>query len=298
MALSHRQAMLLMVLVTAMWSIAGVVTRQLESTHSFEVTFWRSLFTAISLFVILPLTQGLKALRRIVHAPRALWISGFCWAGMFTAFMVALTLTRVAAVLVTMAVGPLLTALVARLFFGQPVARGTWIAIAVAGVGMAWMFVPALQDDDSRHLFGSLVALLVPLSAAVNWSVLRQAQQHGEARGESAPDLVGAVLIGGVLSALVTLPLAWPLQASLHDIGWLALLGLVQLAIPCALVVVCTRVLPAPEIALLALLEVLFGTLLAWVGAGEVPGPELLSGGLLVLLALLGNAWCSTRRSF
>ena len=58
MQLRHGQAVALMVLVTAMWSIAGVVTRQLEAARSFEVTFWRSLFTLLSLLVILPLWQG------------------------------------------------------------------------------------------------------------------------------------------------------------------------------------------------------------------------------------------------
>jgi len=56
--LSHGQAVVLMVANAAMWSIAGVVTRQLESAQSFEITFWRSLFTFLSLLVLLPLTQG------------------------------------------------------------------------------------------------------------------------------------------------------------------------------------------------------------------------------------------------
>ena len=51
-----------MVAVALMWSIAGVVTRQLEHARSFEVTFWRSFFTAISLLVILPLWQGAAGL--------------------------------------------------------------------------------------------------------------------------------------------------------------------------------------------------------------------------------------------
>ena len=46
---------------------------------------------------------------------------------------------------------------------------------------------------------------------------------------------------------LVTLPLAWPLQASTHDIGLLALLGTFQLALPCLLVVRLSRELPAPH---------------------------------------------------
>jgi drug/metabolite transporter (DMT)-like permease len=101
--------------------------------------------------------------------------------------------------------------------------------------------------------------------------------------------MLPAVLLGATLSAAVTLPLAWPLQASTHDIGLLALLGTVQLAIPCLLVVRLSRELPAPEIALLALLEVIFGVLLAWLGAGEVPADSTLAGGALVLAALVAN---------
>src|SRR3989344_2162109 len=47
-----------MVAVTLMWSIAGVVTRHLEHAASFEVTFWRSFFTLLSLLVILPVLEG------------------------------------------------------------------------------------------------------------------------------------------------------------------------------------------------------------------------------------------------
>ena len=99
-----------------------------------------------------------------------------------------------------------------------------------------------------------------------------------------------AVLVGAVISSLVDAAAgACRSQASAHDIGLLALLGLVQLAIPCALAVVCARVLKAPEIALLALLEVIFGIVLAWVGADEVPEPDGAGGGALVIGALVAN---------
>jgi len=98
-----------------------------------------------------------------------------------------------------------------------------------------------------------------------------------------------------VLSTLLTLPLAWPLSASVHDIALLAGLGLGQLAVPCVLAVVCARVLSAPEVSLLALLEVLFGILLAWVGAGEVPSQQVLLGGALVMGALVANEWLGWR---
>jgi drug/metabolite transporter (DMT)-like permease len=196
--------------------------------------------------------------------------------------MLALTLTTVANVLVTMALGPFVTALLARVFIGHRIPARTWLAIALASTGIAWMY--GGQMDLGSQLAGTLVALMVPLAGSCNWTVT----QHSGAHGQKI-DLVPAVLIGAVLSALVTLPLAFPFSATPHDIGLLAMLGLFQLAIPCVLAVLCAGVLKAPEVALLALLEVIFGILLAWLGAGEVPGPSVLSGGSLVIGALLVN---------
>ncbi|HVE51751.1 MAG TPA: DMT family transporter [Ramlibacter sp.] len=281
MKLTHTQAVFLMIAVTMMWSIAGVVTRHLEHARSFEVTFWRSFFTVLSLLVILPFFQGRAVFGKIRHAGASLWLSGVCWSVMFTAFMVALTLTSVANVLVTMAIGPFLTALIARIFIGHRIPPRTWAAILVAGAGIAYMYGTQVEGGG---LAGTLVALCVPLAGGINWTIT----QRAHARGENI-DLVPAVLVGAVISSLATLPLAMPFQASAHDIGLLALLGLVQLAIPCALAVMCARVLAAPEISLLALLEVIFGILLAWFGAGEAPGPTVLTGGALVIGALVAN---------
>jgi drug/metabolite transporter (DMT)-like permease len=283
-----------MVLVTLLWSTAGVVSRHLEAAQSFEVTFWRSGFNALGLAIALTVLRGPALWRGLLRSPRAVWVSGVCWSVMFTAFMVALTMTRVANVLVTMAIGPLVTALFARLFLHHRLPVRTWVAIAVAGAGIAWMFGHEVQAADARSLLGMAVALAVPLAAAVNFTVLQHIS-HGEVAGESQ-DMLPAVLIGALLSALFTLPLAWPLQASLHDLVLLAGLGVFQLALPCLLVVGLTRVLPAPEIALLGLLEVVFGVLWAWVGAGEAPGPTALTGGALVLGALVGNELIALRR--
>ncbi|APW46742.1 drug/metabolite transporter (DMT)-like permease [Rhodoferax antarcticus] len=287
MKLRHNQAVLLMVVATLLWSTAGVVTRHLEHAQKFEVTFWRSLFTVLSLLVILPLMQGRGVFARMRHGGAALWVSGLCWCGMFTFFMLAIMLTTVANVLVTMSLTPLLTALAARIFIGHRVPTRTWAAIGVAGFGIAYMYASQLGQGVS--MAGTLVALCVPVSGAANWTVT----QHAHAQGNDV-DLIPAVLIGAVLSSLITFPLAWPFQASGHDLGLLAGLGLGQLAIPCVLAVLCTKVLKAPEVALLGLLEVIFGILLTWLGAGEAPGHDVLVGGTLVIGALVANeivAW-------
>ena len=270
-----------MVAVALMWSTAGVVTRHLEFARSFEVTFWRAFFTSVTLLVILPFFQGREVFAKIRHASAPFWLSGVCWSIMFTAYMVALTLTSVGNVLVTMSIGPLLTALVARIFIGHRLALRTWLAILVAGIGIFYMFASQMSEGS---VVGTLVALCVPIAGAINWTIT----QHSHDQGHNV-DLVPTVLVGAVISALFTLPLAFPFQASSHDIGLLAMLGAGQLAIPCVLSVLCARVLKAPEISLLALLEVIFGILLAWLGANEVPTQTILTGGTLVIGALVVN---------
>ncbi len=270
-----------MVGVAFMWSTAGVVTRHLDAARSFEVTFWRAAFTAIALLFILPVMRGRSVFANIRHAGQSFWISGLCWSVMFTAYMVALTLTSVANVLVTMSLGPLMTAVIARIFIGHRIPVRTWVAIVVAGAGIAYMYGAQLAGGQ---LLGTLVALCVPIAGATNWTVT----QNAHAKGHDV-DLVPAVFVGAVISCLVTLPLAYPFQATAHDLGLLTYLGVFQLAIPCVLSVLCARVLKAPELSLLALLEVVFGIGLAWLGAGEAPGPTVLIGGTLVIGALVTN---------
>ncbi|WP_342617630.1 DMT family transporter [Rhodoferax sp. GW822-FHT02A01] len=288
MKLRHSQAVLLMVLVAFLWSTAGVVTRHLEFARKFEVTFWRSLFASISLMLILPYFQGRAVFRKIRDAGVALWLSGVCWAVMFTAYMVAFTLTSVGNVLVILAVGPLLTAIAARIFIGYRVPLRTWVAILVAGAGIAYMFA---SQVGSASIVGSLVALTIPIAAAVNWTI----SQHSHDQGHDL-DLVPAVMLGAFLSTASTCVLAFPLQASMHDVVLLGTLGVFQLAVPCVLCMVCARVLSAPEISLLQLLEVIFGILLVWVGANEAPSTSVLTGGVLVIGALVANEWLGWRR--
>jgi drug/metabolite transporter (DMT)-like permease len=292
MPMTHRKAVWVMVTAALLWSIAGVVSRHLEAARGFEVTFWRSGFNALALVVLLSWLKGPGPLWAALRGGgRALWLSGVCWAVMYTAFMMALTLTTVANVLVTMAIGPLLTALLARAALGHRLAPRTWGAIALAGAGIAWMYGHEVVGNDPKALLGTLVALAVPLAAAVNWTLLQHLKGH-----ETPPDMLSAVLIGALLSAAVTLPLAWPLTASAHDLSLLALLGVVQLAIPCLMAVAAARVLSGPEISLLGLLEVVFGVLWAWLGAGETPSAAVLGGGALVLAALVGSEWLGLRQ--
>jgi drug/metabolite transporter (DMT)-like permease len=285
--MTHRRSALTMLLVTLMWSIAGVVSRHLDSAAAFEVTFWRSAANGVALTLLLGWQRGYGALwAALLGANKAMWASALCWCVMFTSFMLALTLTTVANVLITMSLAPLFTALIARVALGHRLPLRTWVAIVVAGAGIAWMYGSQVANGSGRDLLGTLVALSVPIAGASMWTLLQHnARQHADERSDMTP----AVLMGAVMSTLITLPLSLPFAASAHDIGLLAMLGVVQLAIPCVLAVKAGKTLKAPEASLLGLLEILFGVAWTWLGSSESPTPAVMGGGALVLCALAGN---------
>jgi drug/metabolite transporter (DMT)-like permease len=275
--MSHARAAALMVAAALLWSSAGVVARLLERAQSFEVAFWRSFFAAVAMAGILAyLHRGRAwAVMRASGWPGVL--SGLMFAIMFTCFMLAVMSTTVANALVVNSLYPVFAGLLGTVVLGTRLPRYTWAAILVAVGGMVYMFAAGLGSG----LTGTLIAFAVPVAAAVNGVTLKK-------WGREA-DLIPSVLLGGVLSALVTLPFALPFHATAHDLALLAGLGLFQLALPCTLLVIASRYLPPAEVALLTLLEAVLGPLWAWLGVGETPGAATLVGGGVVLLAIAGN---------
>ncbi|MGA2550446.1 MAG: DMT family transporter [Burkholderiaceae bacterium] len=270
----HARAVGVMVLVTLMWSLAGVVTRHLDDANGPSITLWRSLFAALSiaLYLAWPGTRRgaqLSAINRWTVASGALWCTMFC------CFMFALARTTVANTLVVYSLAPLMTAVLAAVALGTSIERRTKWAIGLASVGLIAMFA---HDFDPGRMSGVWIALGVPLASALNLVLMKKAD---------GVEFVPALLIGCALSILLTAPFVLTSHTSPHDIGLLAFLGVVQLGVPCILMVRAMPHLSAPEASLLDLLEIVFGVLWAWIGANEVPSSATLLGGLVVLAGLV-----------
>lgn len=291
----HTRSVALMGVVTLLWSLAGVVSRflsaELVANGKFEIAFWRSAFAALFVFAFLT-RQRFDLKHWLREAGFAGVVSSVCWAGMFTAFMIALAYTSVARVLVLEAVGPLATAVLARVLLGTTIPVRTWLALIAASIGLTWMVAHAGIDGArpaAHDMLGMAIAALVPLCSAVNLVTL---QRWGKQQ-----DFTPAVMLGGTLSAGFTLMCMSGIHANLLDVVLLAILGVFQLGLPCLLMVIAARHLSATEIALLALLETVLGPLWAWLGAGEAPNSATLVGGALVVAALVGNELAARRKA-
>jgi drug/metabolite transporter (DMT)-like permease len=283
-AVTRGTAVVLMLITPVMWSIGGVVIRHIERATPLEQVFWRSLFAGLFVAAAIAALHRTPPWRVALAAGWAGAFSSLMWATMFTAFIISLSFTTTANALVLTSISPLVTALLARAVLGERVPARTLLAATIAALGIVWMFKDGLS---AQHFAGLMFALIIPLAAAANVVTMR-------ARA-ARPDMVAGVMVGAFLSSVFALMLAPPFAASARDLALLALLGVAQLGVPCMLLVIASRSLPGPEILLLGLLEVVLGTLWAWLGAGEDPGAATIAGGAIVLGALAGNELAALR---
>jgi drug/metabolite transporter (DMT)-like permease len=272
---NRRRGLLLMIGAGICWSTGGFLVRSTAIDDGWEIVFWRSVFMVLSLTLILAVWHRGHVFARFRSV--GVWgvLTGAFLAMTFFCFILALTLTTVANTLVTMSILPFIAAIMAWIMLKEPIRPRTWAAMGLAAAGLVIMFADSLRGDGA---LGMLVALGVPLAFAANLIVVRH---HA---GQT--DMVPTVVIAGIISAVVALPAALPLTASVHDVAVLAIMGTVQLGIGCMLMTLATRDLAAAEVALLALLETTLGPIWVWLGMGERPSDLALLGGVAVIGAL------------
>ncbi|MCW5748618.1 MAG: EamA family transporter, partial [Alphaproteobacteria bacterium] len=240
------------------WSFGGVVVRGLQA-GAWEVVFWRSSFMAVVVGLYLAIWHRRRAIDGLRRAAGPMLLSGLCLSGSFIGFILALKVTTVANVLVVLASAPLMAAVMARVLLREPVRGHTWLVMlaALGGVGLM------VNDALSTHgIEGSLLAALCAAAFAANMVVVRTRPDV---------DMMPTVVLAGLISSAITLPLAWPFPAPLRDVPWLAFLGVVQLGLGLVLFTIGLRYLPAAQASLVALIETVLGPLWVWLAFDEAP---------------------------
>ncbi len=272
------RALLLMFAAGLVWSTGGLLVRSVSIADGWEIVFWRSLFMVLFMAGVLAAWHGKRAPRVVRSIGPAGVMAGFFLSLTFFFFILSVTRTTVANTLVIMSIAPFAAAIFARVFVGEMVPTRTWLAMAIAFVGIAIMFANSLSVGD---WLGNLLALGVPLAYASNITMLR--------RFGGAVDMAPAVMIAGLFSIVVALPMSWPFEATWSDIFVLAVMGVVQLGVGCLLMTMATRHLRAAEVGLITLLETILGPIWVWLGVGERPSDLALFGALAVVGALIAN---------
>jgi drug/metabolite transporter (DMT)-like permease len=266
---------LFVALAAVAWSSAGLFQRELSVSTATQVA-GRAVFAAVGLFAYVALSER----GSVVQAFRAIGRGGIAIVLLLAlssgSFLVALNHASVANVLFFQALAPILAAAMGS-FLGDPVSRRTWLAMAIAVGGVAVM----VGGPGRPSLLGQGLSLVVSISFAATLVITRHRRDVS---------MAPATCLSQLLVLAVAAPFIAPGAAGALDVTLLAALGITQIGLGFVFLTIGGRLIPAGEVALITLLEIVLGPLWVWVFLGERPSTATLLGGAIVLGAVLLEA--------
>ena len=271
-----------------LWSTVGLGIRLIEDAVVWQILLYRSISMSLFLYVVIRLRSGESPFTQIRRTGFSTVIAGLALVAAYSGGIYAIQNTSVANALLLFATAPFMAAVLGWLVLREPVRVATWITIGIALCGIAIMVA---DKSDGIALKGSLAAL----GSALGFAVFTVALRWGRTK-EMLPSVFLSGLFAFVLTFLICYFMGLPLVLSVYD-GSVAMgMGIFQIGAGLILYTLGSRSLPAAELVLLSLAEVLLGPLWVWLFLDETASVNTLFGGVVLLAAILGNALSGKRR--
>ena len=280
--ISPRTGIFFVLAAGVLWSTVGLGIRMIEDAIVWQILFYRSISLSAFLFLVIWLRSRESPLKLAIKAGLPASIGGLSLVAAYAGGIYAIQTTSVANAMLLFASAPFMAAILGWIVLRESVRPATWIATCVAMTGIAVM---VSSQSDGASLIGSLAAL----GSAFGFAVFTVALRWGKS-GEMLP----AVFLSGVYAIIITgvicLAIGAPLILSLNDGGIAIGMGVFQVGAGLILYTLGSKTVPAAELTLLSLAEVLLGPLWVWLFLGETITAYTLIGGTILLAAIAGNA--------
>ena len=261
------------------WSFGGALKHFITTGESWTIVFWRSVWAALFLLTFMLVRKGQRGTLKLFLDMGLPGICvAICFATASSSFIVALEHTTVANILLMQAGVPLIAALIIWILFRERVTLPTWIAIAFVIMGVAVMVSDSLTGKVSP--IGDTLSMMIAFAFACA-TVITRRYAHVQ--------MVPAVCLGTVMAACVSGVLASTFMVTLPDMGILMVFGSLNLGLGLALFVTGVRLVPSALAALLGTTETMLGPVWMWLIHDEIPTIRTMTGGLVILTALLSH---------
>ncbi len=284
----YRTGVVLVVMAGVCWSSMGLGIRFMAEANVWQILFYRSMALVPFLLIIISQRSGGRPFRSIRQSGLAGVIGGMALVVAFAGGIYSIQATSVANAMFLFAAAPFFAALLGWLVLRERVRRATWMAMGVAMTGVAIM---VWEGISFGRVAGNIAAILSALGFAVFTIALRW---------RAVEDTMPTVLLGGVFAILVSGTVCagagYGVAIPLNDILVAFALGVGQVGAGLVLYTIGSKAVPAAELALLSMSEVILGPLWVWVFLGETAGMYTLIGGAVLMSAITGNALSGLRR--
>ena len=288
-SIEQRRGLIFVFMAGVLWSTVGLGIRMIDEATVWQILLYRSISLSLFLALVIYLRSRGNLLKVVKAAGLPGCIAGLALVGAYSGGIYGIQSTSVANAMLLFASAPFMAAILGWIFLREIVRKATWVAIlfAIAGIG--------IMVQDKTQGGAALLGNLAALGSAFGFAVFTVALRWGRS-GEMLP----AVFLSGIFAILITSSICLfsglPFQISVNDTSISMGMGVFQVGAGLVLYTLGSKTLPAAELTLLSLAEVLLGPLWVYLFLNEVATLNTLFGGLVLLLAIAGNAISGARR--
>tara|TARA_Y100000768_G_scaffold41822_1_gene27414 strand:+ start:366 stop:1271 length:906 start_codon:yes stop_codon:yes gene_type:complete len=264
------------------WSFGPYVVRNIDQAHTvpWQYLFARGMVIFILLNFYLYLEEGLGFLKNYSKIGVSGIIGGIGLAAAMITFIWSITSTTAAITLLCLAAMPFITALLGFLFLKEKISMNVWISILIATVGIIIM---AFGNHEKNTLIGFVLGIVSALGFSVFSVSLRWRKETPKFTTVALAGLICFLVSSAVMISKDLSFFSSSKNEALFAVhGTIVCLGMILYAI-------ASKTIPAAELTLLSLTEVIGGIFwvwLPWLGINEIPGTNTIIGGFFIFLAL------------
>jgi len=280
---SHLKGLLIAFFGIVILTPDAVLVR-LADSDSWTVLFWRGIFFAAGIIIILLITYRSKAVNELINIGKGGVLIGLLTALGGTSFILAIHYTSIAKTLVIISISPIMVAIVSLIMLKEKPALYTWLSMIIVFIGI---YIVMAGDKSGMNLMGNLFALTSVIVGGFSFTLLRKYKNV---------NMVPAMAVNGIAIAFIGFVFADSLVLSSQSMLYILASGIV-LAVSFSLITIAPQYIPAPEVAMFFPLGTVLGTLIAWIVIKEEPSGNALIGGSIVIITLFCHAWYSAKLS-
>ncbi len=255
---------------------------RLADADTFTILFWRGIFFAIGVFVILFATYRKSTFKELKNIGRpGIWIGLLSGIGGVT-FIAAIQYTSIAKVLVIISTAPMVVAIISWAIINERPKLFTWISMLIIVTGI---YIVMKGDTGTLNLMGSSLAVISIIAGGFSFALTRK---------YSNVNMVPAMIVNALVVSFVGLAFSSSFYLPFDSLIYV-IAGGILLAIAFSLITLAPRFIPASEVAMFMPLGTIFGIISAWLVINEQPSSSSLLGGSIVVITLFFHAWYSSK---
>jgi len=265
-----------------LWSMIGVGIRIIENANSWQILLYRSSSLVFFLFIVLLINTKKNPFVLIYQSKFPVFVAAF---GLFIAYsggIYAVQNTSVANAMLLFASAPLITSILGYYFLGEKVSLNTFFAILIALLGILVMFMDSFGNDSINGSIGGVIS-------AFGFSIFTVSLRWGKQN-----NMLPSVFLSGLLAIFLTLIICkiqnYNIIIERYDAFYALFLGIFQVGLGLVLYTIGSKTVPAAELTLLSLCEVLLAPIWVWIFLGEGATILTLIGGSILLIAITFNS--------